>query len=177
MYCKGSLPGICALHCRQYKSNEFFVVFSAGLPKFMSALNYERCVIHWNLIKHAKKLYNIMPDILELWAIWPYVVSLESCLQWIFCRFYPVNNSAFREISVLILEACFSIVVGEQRMTPGGKEFHRGSSFLALFEHINGMQCYELTRRYSPLYLMLPSPPTYAVYPWSVHCKCGMKKN
>ena len=40
-----------------------------------------------------------------------------------------------------------------------------------LLERINSMQWYELTRRCSPLPLMLPSPLTYVVYPWSVHCK------
>ena len=33
------------------------------------------------------------------------------------------------------------------------------------------LQFDELTRRYSPLPLMLTSPLSYAVYPWSVHCK------
>ena len=27
------------------------------------------------------------------------------------------------------------------------------------------------------MHLMLSSPLTYAVYPWSVHCKCAMKWN
>ena len=146
MYCGCSLSGICATHCRQYKSNEFLAVFSAGLPKFMSALNYERCFIHWNLIKHTKKLYNIMPDILGLCAIWPYVVSLESCLQWIFCRFYPVNNSTFREISVLIQEAWYHTAVGKQRITHERKEFHWGSTFpketrVSSFEHFLAFLC------------------------------------
>ena len=106
-----SLPGIRVPHRRQYKSNEFLAVFSAGLPKFMSALNYERCFILWKLIKHAKKLYNIMPDILGLWAIWPYVVSLGSCLQWIFSRFYPVNNSTFREMVCWYKKPAFSLLL------------------------------------------------------------------
>ena len=129
MFSRDRFPGSCAPLCRQYKSNEFLAVFCARLSNFMSALNYERCYIHWNLIKHAKKLYNIMPDIWGLWAIWPNVVSLESCLQWICCRFYPVNNSTFREISVLIQEACFPTVVWEQRTTHERKEFHWGSTF------------------------------------------------
>ena len=38
-----------------------------------------------------------------------------------------------------------------------------------IFENIN---CYEMTRRCSPLVIMLASPKTQVVYPWSVHCKC-----
>ena len=46
-----------------------------------------------------------------------------------------------------------------------------------LLERINSLQWYELTRRCSPLPLMLPSPLTYVVYPWSVHCKSSIKQN
>ena len=44
-------------------------------------------------------------------------------------------------------------------------------------ERINSLQCYELTTRCSPLRLMLASPLTFAVNPWSVHCNCAVKKN
>ena len=43
-----------------------------------------------------------------------------------------------------------------------------------LFEHIKRLQCYELTKRFSHLLYMLPSPLTYAVCPWSMHCKCTL---
>ena len=38
------------------------------------------------------------------------------------------------------------------------------------------LQCYEMTRRCSPLHLKLASPLAYALYSWSVHCKCAIKQ-
>ena len=45
-----------------------------------------------------------------------------------------------------------------------------------LFQYIKGIQCYELTMRWShlPLYT-LASPMTHNVYPWPVHCECGVQ--
>ena len=45
------------------------------------------------------------------------------------------------------------------------------------FERINSLQCYELTRRCSPLLFAQISPLTYVVYLWPVHCDCAMKHN
>ena len=44
--------------------------------------------------------------------------------------------------------------------------------FFFFFELINSLQCYELTKRCSPLHLMLASLLIFAVFPWSIHCKC-----
>ena len=45
------------------------------------------------------------------------------------------------------------------------------------FERINSLQCYDMTRRCSPLLFTQISPLTYAVYLWPVHCECAMKHN
>ena len=47
------------------------------------------------------------------------------------------------------------------------KESHLSRN--CLFGSIDSWQCYELTRRCSPLPLMLASPFTFAVFPWSLH--------
>ena len=44
-------------------------------------------------------------------------------------------------------------------------------------EHINSLQCYELTRSCSHLLFTYISPLIYAVHPWSVHCECATKHN
>ena len=53
--------------------------------------------------------------------------------------------------------------------------FQRSQSQNCLFEHINSLQCYELTRRCNHLLQTLPL--TCAVHHWSVHCECAIKQN
>ena len=43
-----------------------------------------------------------------------------------------------------------------------------------LFECTKSLQCYQLTWRCSPDPLLLASQISYAVHPWSVHCKCAL---
>ena len=46
-----------------------------------------------------------------------------------------------------------------------------------LSEHFKSLKCYKLSRRCSPLPLMLASPMTCAVYPWPVDFTCALMQN
>ena len=100
------------------------------------------------------------------------VNSIDRTHSW---KVHAVGNERFLKSSLLnkvVQQNCeFSVKLFWTKM------FSKSLPRNCLFEHINSLQCYELTRRCSPLPLMLASPLTYAVHPWSVHCKSAMKQN
>ena len=60
------------------------------------------------------------------------------------------------------------------------KEFNQLTFKLSrncLFEHINSLQYYVLTRKCGHLLYTQTSSLTYVAYPWSVPCECAMKQN